>query len=926
MTLDELAGLLQASRFLAFGGSVEREALRAVPELADGLPAVVFDARGPHVWSGASDALKAPLAGLGAALASEARLPPSADAERRLAEDPLVVVLARLIVEGARHSPGAAVVPLLEVARGSVAAQAEPALAALHQGAPDAGGEALRRVAAGVQARLSAACARASETVRVPALAWAIARSRLLPLYGRGSLDRATTWPRVAAVLDVPLPPGTVEMLEVAVTLAVRGVAERRAAGKSTADDATLILRALGPARLDAGVDTAAAALLLDPDGLAALLPTLSRFVDVAALQKAKVDPARAAALLTPAGGLAVASVMLEVLAALRSWDILSRIADVVVAPPQRAFVVPRGGPARGAVVAVGLGRLRSEAGSTEAAEAGWEDLVRTADGAVVGDVGGAGVAVFVDAVDGLRFAIAARRRLPGAPVSFTFGAITGGTDGGTTRLGGPAVEAAKRWIAGAPVQNRGASDDSPVRLRQVGGWLCGDGLAIDAAGESAVQEARVRRGLATAADGPAGGDPRGLRSLDVLRVFEFDGGVLAVVRIPGVAGGYEALHLTTAEWRDMLDREGERTEPPLTQNPMPMADSVAPPVQAVSAGVDPNSGEEAGGWELAEADEGSEEVPVTLNLDEQSFEGPGAFPVQPRFEFDVDDGEGAMAEELLPFSGFYLPGAGDDGRGEVGRPPETRAPPPAMAFEMSVEDDEEDTQDWGAPAPAPAPIPARAAPPRIEDVMTDSPVTIRGGDPFAGFTGFDEFPVPDDLRDPTTPHGAVTDAFTFSGTDPFVSRPGPDPFTTPSSSGPEFSFGGDPFADMVEEPTREIPLPARVEGPGVATGEPAGERHRGGVGPSGAMSMDFDYLLKGYACFFERKEAVFGRPYGTRIVDRHVYPYRGDPDEVYAAFMRDKISEGFVPRADMIGDLPRGVTVMPLDLEAMQRAWKELS
>src|SRR4051794_4612468 len=118
MTLDELAGLLQASRFLPRGEPVGVEALRAVPELADGLPPVMFDARGPHVWSGCSAALRAPLAGLGAALASEARLPPPED-DRRLHDDPLVVALTRLIIEGARHSPGAAVVPLLEVVRGA---------------------------------------------------------------------------------------------------------------------------------------------------------------------------------------------------------------------------------------------------------------------------------------------------------------------------------------------------------------------------------------------------------------------------------------------------------------------------------------------------------------------------------------------------------------------------------------------------------------------------------------------------------------------------------------------------------------------------------------------------------------------------------------------------------------------------------------
>lgn len=974
MTLDELAGLLQASRFLPRGARtsstrpslepLEHEALRAVPELADGLPAVVFDARGPHVWSGAADVLKAPLAGLGAALLAEARL--AADVDRKLDDDPLVLALARLVVEGARHSPGAAVVPLLEVVRGAWAAMGEPGIVELFRATPEAGGEGLGRVAAGVQARLAAACAKASESVRVPALAWALTRSRVLPLYARGSLDRDPSWARVAAVLGVPLPIGTVEAVEVAVRLAVKGLVERRAANKTTADDAALMLRALSPARLDAGADAAAVGLLVDPDGLMALLPALGRFVDAKALVAGRVDADRAARLLTPDGGLAVASVLLEVLAALRAWDVLSQLVAAVGPPPLRAFGVPRGAPAVGAVVAIGLGRSRADPARAAAADAAWEELTRTAEGVFV-DLGVAGVAAFPDAVDALRFALVARRRLEGAAVALSHGSILGGTDGAVTRLAGPAVEAALRWVAVAPSAARVSNEEPVVRLRQVGGWLCGDGLAVDAAADTALQEARVRRGLATKVDGPPAGDARVLHSLDVLRVYEFDSVVLAIVRIPGVAGGFEVLTLTAAEWRDLLDRDGDRADSASVSGPSPAEPApFAAPVQAAEEPIQGFSGEESLGWEMAESEEFSEEVPV-LDLEENSYDAPPPPAPQPRFEFDEAGDEAASLEDASAFSGYYLPGAAEGVAAERPTAPVSRAAPGLASFEMEVEDDEEETQEWGPPPEAILPPPAAGAPtrpetPRLADVESD---------PFVSFSALDEFPVPDELRDPATPASAArwpayvtpgyaapagsaapsTDPFASSDGDPFTSPPrtrtvapseSADPFAAAAPSAPlSDPFAFDPFAAPPEPASPAAPpapqAPPAPEG-SFSFDEPTGDaksvsssgRIIGGpevqASRSVAGSVDFDFLLKGYACFFDRKEAVFGRPYGTRIVDRHVYPYRGDPDEVYAAFLRDKIEEGFVPLSERIGDLPRGVTVMPLDAEAMQRVWRELS
>ena len=89
---------------------------------------------------------------------------------------------------------------------------------------------------------------------------------------------------------------------------------------------------------------------------------------------------------------------------------------------------------------------------------------------------------------------------------------------------------------------------------------------------------------------------------------------------------------------------------------------------------------------------------------------------------------------------------------------------------------------------------------------------------------------------------------------------------------------------------------------------------------------MDFGQLLRGYTVHYDGNRAVFGRPYGKRVVDRHAYPLSGDVDTVYRAFLKDKIGEGFVPRADLIGDVPAGAQMSALDPEALERAWRTLA
>ena len=89
---------------------------------------------------------------------------------------------------------------------------------------------------------------------------------------------------------------------------------------------------------------------------------------------------------------------------------------------------------------------------------------------------------------------------------------------------------------------------------------------------------------------------------------------------------------------------------------------------------------------------------------------------------------------------------------------------------------------------------------------------------------------------------------------------------------------------------------------------------------------VDFQVLLAGYASYVELGRVAFGRPHGTRIIDLHAFDTAGDLDRAYVAFLEAKVAEGFIPRTDQNGDLPRGVTLMPLDHLRLAAAWRILT
>ncbi|MFZ5482530.1 MAG: hypothetical protein ACOZNI_37555, partial [Myxococcota bacterium] len=838
----------------------------------------------------------------------------------------------------------------------------------------------------------------------------------------------------VCAVLGEPVPDGLPTAALTGVAQAVASALARRAAGKATPDDASLLLRFVPPSLADAGPAAAGAAVARDPDAAMAILPDLSRWVEVKDLTAAGVDGGLAKRLLEPTTGLAAAGALADALRELRRWDVLSLLCAALVAPGdgKRGIVVPRGGPGRATVVAVGLGRLRAEAlrksGDVSAVDQTWHDVAR-ATRAVATDLGHAGLLVFEDAIDALRFSLTAGVRLGGpVPVGIGHGTLVGGTDGDVVRAAGPAVDNALRWMAASPAPARpggGLSAGAGVQqLAHVGGWLCGSGVGVDTAAEEALQEARMRRGLATALDGPPAGDPRVPRSLDLHRAFEFDGEVVAVVRIAGVAGGFEVLHMPVGEWRALLDRDGEMSaEPASPRRTIPPEPPVAPSPEPAVAG-------EADGWEAAEPDEPSEAAPVVLDLEENS--SPHVLP-DPGDAFDTAHEDFETEEERRPAdgdpvtTGFFLPGVDATGEPEapVAAPPPSR--PSSPSFDMEVVDDEEDEEEPPQPDAFALPVDEPAPPPR----PTHATIIPDDDDPFASeapygagdaavdtgfFVGAPGVAPEEATSEPVAPPPSMASKFTapppldpfhdaqvrpegdpfarearaaagpavgddpFAQTNPFAQGDGDDPFShakpdearrkddgdpfaagrAPADPDPfaGFEAGGvlglggtgaddafaepDPFTQDEPRPGEAVPpsfseafAPTHFPAPGRAPDPPAAappappppaKKPATSKPSAGAPTIDFEYLLRGYAWFAEGGHAVFGRPYGARMVDRHSYPYGGDPDAVYLTFLRDKIAEGFVPRTELMGDVPAGASLQPLETERLARAWSRLS
>ncbi len=925
----ELAGrLFRGARFLPRAeGVVVAAALAALPTLADGLPGLRASADGrspPQVPVACGGLLAGPTeralrGALDEALA-DLRAVSAEEETRKLASDPLVALLQRLLSEGGAVSPGAMVTVALAYARTTAGLFAAPSALVAEQVRqvqallPAPRGVALARVARLMQSRLVLAILEAARAgCPPPALLGSVANSALSFVCPPAAFSTGLDLGLVHAVTGGTASPEQVAAASSAFRQATGAALGRIAARKGTADDQSLVLRLCAPQLLDEGIPAAVEALVADPDAWAVVLPGLGRFTDAKRLVAAGLSAEQAKGLLRGDVGIAVAASLRASLGALRAWDVITCLAGALVPVADddavdRRLTVPRANPVDATVVAVGLAGLRAHgdgAALPAAVTTAWESWTANLGGAARVDLGVVGLVVFATPSQAARFAANVLERSTGGlslpPVSVATGRVTGGTDGERVRLGGPAVAEALRLLPVRALSSRPEGIHAAARVAVVGGQLAGAGVVIDAA----TAEGLRRSGL------PRHPSKRRPRGLTVREAWDSDEGLLLLVEIPGLDGGLELLRMSPADWAALLEAPGPE---------LPKVEGSVPPIRERS-----RSRRGYGGRSRGVDDFGDPMVYDGESDDAPSDSGPSrpSGGSQPSAERTVAT-PSAASRTAPPVSGSAVSSP---------TPTAPSLPTPDLGASSAGLTSVLASRQVTLP-PAPLPAGFSAAPPAPSPQFPEQLATpLLAGDPFAAdpFAG----------APGTAPASALS-----AGDDPFadifgVPASGGEgeelavtPPATPTSSAPMLPEGG--FSMEVEEDDLDDPSALeRSDGRSVVD-EPLGfslpvaettsEVPREEPRKAPLPAVNFGHVFGGYACYVEHDRVFFGRPYGTRLIDHHSYDLGSDLGRAYESFLRDKIREGFIPQTEMVGELPRGVTVMPLDSERLAAAWRALT
>ena len=908
MNLDALSRLIRRPRFLARGvGAV----LHAVPELVDGAPPLTLAGDGVVIPSSVGPALADRVAKAVADAVQDALSGQSRPLDRR---DPVVAALVTLVSEGLVLSPGAGVVPLLQLVReaGWVVTHPTDALEAqlttLRALPTGRQVEAWGRVASAMQGRIGLCCAEvAGSGLTVPALAQAILSTRLALVFPLGAVDVSEHMAILLGLTGNPLPAPAGHAAVVAIRLVVGGVSDRKSARTSTPDDDSLLLGPLRPEILSLGLEAAVRRMVGDPASSALILGALPRFVDAAALVRAGVPEPNARALLS-AEGRAAASAGLGALAVeLGRWEVVAALAQTlhpldVRGRTDRALLVPHR-PLKLAVVGVGLGRLRSAGAARGASppvvERAWRELVRAAVGVASVDLGGAGILLFEDVGMAVRVALRIADRFASTgkrpAVSVAWGTVLGGTDGEVTRVSGPAVDAALRWLA-----HPGDGLPTGRRLGVQNGWLVGDGVAIDESAAALV---------ASSWKGPPTTVPKAIPAeLGLVSVFEAAEETLAFARIGSMPGGFELLAYPHPEW-DALVR-------PFVRGPARVAvdggalDSASPPDDSEIDDDDLDDDDAGSHGDDELDDELDADLDVALEAALAGVRDPKNGPVEPEAALD-----GPVLVSGVPLA---APPTGDP---FLARAPAEEDDPLAdflRDLKRPPEEDAESGPGHDGPVVLALGGPSSSSSSPLPPVVAAEPLGVGSVETLPDL--LDDADEADDAPEPAVEDEADTafSGFYLPGVTSTAHSPGSA--SAVARAGPiRASTGGVTVEDEStdETPSRAAAASFRDLAPPAAFPDPQ---------PSRARTIDFGFVLDGYVVYTDADKVVFGRPYGRRVVDAHAYETGGGLGRAYQRFLGDKIAEGFVPRTDLVADLPARAAPTPLDPELLARAWQALS
>jgi hypothetical protein len=717
-------------------------------------------------------------------------------------------------------------------------------------------------------------------------------------------------------------------------------------------------------ALVEAGADSRRAAELCRPDVALAVASTLAESLRL--LQAWEVLAA-AVACVAPTGEATIERQLLVP----RGGPVLATIVAVSTGMLRTAVAEP-----------VALSREVAEA------VAGWRATLGGT--ALVADDGAVALFAFAEAARAVSFALSLRERpaagLPVPSASIATGSVGGGTDGALVRLSGPAVQDALRLLPQAPLDIR--SSDAPA-ISQVGlvdGSLRGAGVV---AHTSTLDALRARRPRKVGANRPewaneAWEDDLGVMVLigvagladgcELARCAPADWQALCAAGDTPAKSPAPAKRKSTpvpsAAAKEKPAPAPPQAVPPPAPAPRPsrqdLANTVPRPIPAVPPSRDDD-------------DEPPVVPPAKVSAPPPAVVMPGAATAAPA----VVEAPRESTHELS------RPVRARPTDPPAAAPPPPPPEPvvdsePLSSYGAAFMREGAGSSPFAA-AEATAPGPTTSAPtsssPTSSATIVPDPFT--GGDPFGGAPQFEAVgppqppapasvePTPTFTADPFAAGGS------FGAGDPFAAPaavpaavPAEEPRLVGPSSAPPVS-AIDPFSATESAPVSEFadifgvpvgdkeapppsapppaigamgfvvedaptPPAARIDAPNEGFSLPVFQGDPSGAGPTvtapapeprkarKAPMVDFNF--QGYACYVERGRVVFGRPFGTRLVDLHVYDTGGDLERAYVNFMEAKIREGFIPQTELTGELPRTVTVMPLDQDRLADAWRALT
>ncbi len=896
-------------------GSAE-EAMALVPSLGLDAPNTMeIPLSGASPWRGSpvgfAKALRQPLGMMVAeamteVLGGQAPSDPSQLSLEVLANDAATSVLARLLVEAWRSGPRSASLVMLETVRqaSQIAwgdfdelTRYSPAAAARARRAIDdmpdrlkVRVEYLHGLAWALSVRLGGAWALAASldpSVRPTRLYQALVTNRLALVAPAGALSPDSDLDLIAGVLDIQVEEGILT----ATHQAVCAVLKVALAGGGDAPGAAL--RAL------AGSRSSVPALALDPRLAGLALQALPDLVDAKALKSAGVSKGAQKRLLKREGAAATSALYAQVTSALGTWDVLSALASRCL-PIEREggtwtgrlgnvdgelpwpVLTPRGDGGQADLTLVGVGldglwetvrKLAEDQGEPllVAAAAGlWRQLCDQAPehGGMATDLGSDGLGLFTSKAAAQQWADAVRSAFR-PPLRLDLGPFG---DGVSVASGGGVVL-------------------NITSGRFIAGW---DGARLWAAG-SAVAKAL-----------PSGG-----QALDA----------------PDAEEGLEGLAAAAADTSGAADPFGADdglSPPAAAAAPSPAADDFDP----FAASVPP-----------AEPD-----PPPAADDDFDAFadDEPLGAPPEVDFEEDVPD-EGDDDDDA-----FYLPPPAQGEAPAASDEPDLFMLPPPTEQELAENTPDEVEGTFMLPPPTAQELQDLDqadgdgdGPDAYEIEDEESSVVEEEDEPQAEPDLFDAFDAPVD-GDSVDAEDSEADFEAMEGGGAgfrFNDEGAPDQagaeetfrFESPVFDEPEAKAdNGGGFA-ITESQGKEGDIWAGAEGTDNATMEAGGdlfadessglEDSEAPAAPAtlGLGMADLRYLFDGYVHYLDGQSGmVFGRRYGDRVLDKHVYDFQGDKDKVYRQFLLDKVEEGFVPRTDLVGDLPAGIEPEGIDLERM--------